>query len=440
MKTKMELNIVKTGINGEGIGYQNRTPIFVDGALPEETVLIEVIENHRNYKKGKLIKLLKKSSKRRLPSCKNIKICDACPYMILDYYEQLHQKKIYLEEALYKYGNVRRDFIRPIQKSDDIVGYRSECKLPVQESDGKLVTGMYQKGSNSFKPIHTCIVHDYKMEYLKKMTLKALNNAHMHAYNEKTKEGIRFLVLRTLNEKSQITFVTGKNTKIPKDVLQTLKDLEGVCSITQSINTNKETIGIFGSPCQTLIGSDTLPVNFHDLEIELSPESFFQLNAKQAFRMYDYAISKVDECETLVEAYCGIGLMSMLAHKKAKHIIGIESIPSAVKNANHIARKNNIANCQFLCMDASEGLYRVASRNHIDTLLVDPPRSGMDDAMLEAIEKTSPKKIIYISCNPSTLGKNLKVLKHQYHVVTVTPFDLFPQTPHCESVTVLEKG
>ena len=131
--------------------------------------------------------------------------------------------------------------------------------------------------------------------------------------------------------------------------------------------------------------------------------------------------------------------MSLLAHKKAKHIIGIESIPSAVANANENAKMNGIENAQFICDDAAEGLKKIAKEREVDVLLVDPPRSGMDDKMLDAIAQALPKKIIYISCNPSTLAKNLKVLKHNYHVTTILPYDLFPHTPHIESITVLER-
>ena len=215
--------------------------------------------------------------------------------------------------------------------------------------------------------------------------------------------------------------------------------IDGMTGVFQSINTDKKAVAIFGSAVHKLAGEDTMPVKIGDITLSLAPESFFQLNVVQAQEMYKMAVSKIDKCNTLVEAYCGVGAMSLLAHKKAKHIIGIESIPSAVANANENAKKNGIENAQFICDDAAEGLKKIAKEREVDVLLVDPPRSGMDDKMLDAIAQALPKKIIYISCNPSTLAKNLKVLKHNYHVTTILPYDLFPHTPHIESITVLER-
>ena len=152
------------------------------------------------------------------------------------------------------------------------------------------------------------------------------------------------------------------------------------------------------------------------------------------------AVSKIDPCDTLVEAYCGIGAMSLMAHAKAKKIYGIESIPDAVENAALNAKNNAIENAEFLCADAAQGLDQIAATTKVDTILADPPRSGMDDAMIASILKAAPKKIIYVSCNPATLARNLKELKRKYHVVTVIPYDLFPHTPLVESITVLERG
>lgn len=182
-----------------------------------------------------------------------------------------------------------------------------------------------------------------------------------------------------------------------------------------------------------------MPVTMGGVTISLSPESFFQLNVPQAEKMYETAVSKIDPCGTLVEAYCGVGVMSLMAASKAQHVIGIESVPKAIRNAKANAEANHIDHCEFWCMDAAEGLYKAAAKSSVDTLLVDPPRSGMDAKMIETILKVKPKKIIYISCSPSTLGKNLNDLKHQYHPVTILPFDLFPHTPHVESITVLER-
>ena len=183
-----------------------------------------------------------------------------------------------------------------------------------------------------------------------------------------------------------------------------------------------------------------MTVHLKDIDLQLSPDSFFQLNKPQAERLYELAIQKIDPCDSLVEAYCGVGAMSIMAADKAKSVIGIESVEAAVNNAEANALLNHVDDhVRFLCKDASEGMQYVLSRKNVDVLLADPPRSGMDEAMINTILSSSIRKIVYISCNPATLGKNIKDLKKEYDVRTVIPFDMFPGTPHIESITVLER-
>ena len=358
--------------------------------------------------------------------------------MILKYEKQLEYKKQLLCEAIYKYAGVRSHFVRDIRPSEATIGYRSACKLPVQESHKLVTTGMYVPGTNHYHPIDASIIHSDELEAIRKQILVYINNAHLRDYDPKLQKGIRYLVIRAIDGKSQCTFVTGK-TKIPERLISDIMSIPGMTGVFQSINTDLKTPEIFGSSLQKLAGDDTMPVTMGGVTISLSPESFFQLNVPQAEKMYETAVSKIDPCGTLVEAYCGVGVMSLMAASKAQHVIGIESVPKAIRNAKANAEANHIDHCEFWCMDAAEGLYKAAAKSSVDTLLVDPPRSGMDAKMIETILKVKPKKIIYISCSPSTLGKNLNDLKHQYHPVTILPFDLFPHTPHVESITVLER-
>lgn len=433
----MKITFKKIGINGEGIGYVDHKPVFCDGVLPGETAEVEITDQKRNYAKAELKKITW-YSKDRVKTVYPYYIEEGCPLMIMKYEKQLEYKKQLLTEAIYKYAHVRAHFVRDIHPSVPSIGYRSQCKLPVQASNRVLTTGMYVPGSNHYHPIDHSIIHTEELEKVRIQVLEYLNNAHIHDYDEKMQKGLRYLVIRAINGKSQVTFVTGKN-RLPEKLIEDVMSIPGMTGVYQSINTDPKTPLIFGSSLETLAGEAGMPVTIGDITLTLSPESFFQLNVPQAEELYKTAVSKIDKCNTLVEAYCGVGAMSLMAHKKAKHIIGIESVPKAIHNAKLNAENNNIKNCDFWCMDAAEGLYKAASRSEIDTLLVDPPRSGMDEKMIEAILKVKPKKIIYISCSPSTLGKNLNDLKHQYHPVTIIPFDLFPHTPHVESITVLDR-
>lgn len=433
----MKLKIRKMGINGEGIGYVDYKPVFVEGVLPYEEAEVEITEKKNTYAKGTLKKLLW-VSKERIRTDYEYYVEEGCPLYILQYEAQLKYKKQILEEALLKYGNVKSHFVRDFHPSPLIYGYRTQCKLPVQDSRGHMVTGMYVPGTNHFHPVKRSRIQPEELENARIKIMKMVDRSYLKAYDDRKEKGLRYLVLRVIDGKMQCTLVTGKD-KVHKELVEEIMSIDGMTGVFQSINTDKKAVAIFGSAVHKLAGEDTMPVKIGDITLSLAPESFFQLNVVQAQEMYKMAVSKIDKCNTLVEAYCGVGAMSLLAHKKAKHIIGIESIPSAVANANENAKKNGIENARFICDDAAEGLKKIAKEREVDVLLVDPPRSGMDDKMLDAIAQALPKKIIYISCNPSTLAKNLKVLKHNYHVTTILPYDLFPHTPHIESITVLER-
>lgn len=433
----MKITFKKIGINGEGIGYVDRKPVFCDGVLPGETAEVEIIDQKQNYAKAKLKEILKKSPN-RVDVTYPFYIEEGCPLMIMKYDAQLTYKKNLLAESLYKYAHIRSHFIRNMNGSENTIEYRTQCKLPVQESQGPLTTGMYVPGTNHYHPIKYSIIQTRELERIRKQVLGILNSTHVRDYDAKMKRGLRYIVIRTIKGISQCTLVTG-HTKIPQEAIERIMGIDGMTGLFQSINTDPKAPNIFGSSTVLLAGKPSMPITLGDITLNLSPESFFQLNIEQAEKLYRTAISKIDPCDTLVEAYCGVGAMSLLAHKKAKNIIGIESIPDAVKNATANAEANGIKNCSFICADAADGLLKTACRHEIDTLLVDPPRSGMDRKMIEAILKVKPRKIIYISCSPSTLAKNLNDLKHQYHPVTIIPYDLFPHTPHVESITVLER-
>jgi 23S rRNA (uracil1939-C5)-methyltransferase len=433
----MKLEFKKIGINGEGIGYIDKKPVFCDGVLPNETAEVEIIEKKNNYAKAQLKALVQRSSDRVDPGYE-FYIEEGCPLMIMKYASQLQWKKQLLEEALYKYAHIRRHFVRDMHESPKTLGYRSQCKLPVQVSHDHLTTGMYMPGTNHYHPIDRSLIQDEQLEDARIKILQYVDKSYLHVYSQREQKGLRYLVIRSLGGKLQCTLVTGKD-KVHRELADQIMTIEGMTGVFQSINTDMKTIGIFGSPAHKLAGNDTMPVKLGNITLQLSPEAFYQLNAEQAEKMYRMAVSKIDPCDTLVEAYCGIGAMSLLASSKARHVIGIESNEDAVKDAASNAEANHISNCTFLCEDAAEGLEKASREHPIDCLLVDPPRAGMDDRMIQAIIHAKPRKVIYISCNPATLGKNLNLLKHDYHVVTVIPYDLFPHTPHVESITVLEK-
>ena len=430
----MKLEIRKTGINGEGIGYLNQKPVFIPGTFPGDIAEIELLEENERYAKGRKKQIISPASCRRDSACPAP--CGSCPLIEMKYHEQLNQKRLLLTEALWKYAHVREEFVRDIRPSSAVLYYRSSFKLPVKEVDGRLCTGMYKTGTNIFVPIEDCPVHDRKLEQLRKTVLAILREEHISAYD--SGHGLRYLVMRRIEPVVTIALITGRD-QLPETLIRKLSLLPEVESIVQSVNTERNTPQIFGSASAVLYGSETVTVPFHGFQIRLSPESFFQLNLSQAEALYQTAADKVDPCGVLAECYCGVGVMSLMVKDKARKVFGFEAVPQAIENANETAALNRVPNLTFRCADSAQGLKALSAEREVDILLADPPRSGMDDAMIDAILKSGVKKIIYVSCSPSTLAKNIRDLKQEFELRTVIPFDLFPNTPHVESVTVLTR-
>ncbi len=429
-----EIKVVKTGINGEGIGYEGRTPIFIEGALKEEVVDIEVIESYPKYKKAKATAIHKRSIHRKEPECKYQERCGGCSLMICNVSEQTSIKKELVKEALVKYGKVDGQKIESVIQNPNPLYYRNQCKLPIQWSRGQLRSGLYEPKSNHLIAADTCLVHEKGLDDIRQSIMKILNKHKVRDYNEMSRKGFRNLAIRGFHGKFQCTFVTGK-MEIDRAIIEDCMKVEGVESLYQNINTKRKTHEIFTSQFIHLAGEEKISLKMGGYELKLSPASFFQLNTTQAENLYNLVHSLISPCDFLVEAYSGIGAISLYVSDKAKQIVGIESNPDAVKNAQENAQLNQKSNVRFECGDAAKELSKLSEK--IDALIVDPPRTGLSDEMLKAILKAKPKQFIYISCNPATLGKNLLELKKEYKVKRVIPIDIFSQTPHVETCVLL---
>lgn len=433
----MKVTIKKIGINGEGIGYIDRLPVFVPGALIDEEVDILITERNKRYANGKVNRILKKSKDRIQPKCFVQNRCGACTLMDARYPAQLDYKYELVKQSLIKYAQVNPRLIQKVIPSEDLFGYRNQFKLPCAVDEGKLASGMYLPNSNFFLGIEKCIIHDDQLDRFRRDVMRVLNEFEMPAYEFKDKSGIRNLIARGFDGKFQCTIVTG-NDELSSEAIDALMKIKGMYSLWQSIHTMKKTPDVFGNEMIFLAGERYLPLHFDGLQLELSPRSFFQLNTKQAIQLYRGVAGMIKGGNDLiVEAYSGIGAISMYLKDKAKEIIGIESIKDAVVNANKNAKVNGCEHVSFVCDDAANKLTYISKKRTIDVLVVDPPRSGLDDAMLECILKSKIKTIIYISCNPATLGKNLSVLQSRYRVEVVQPYDMFPHTAHVETVIKL---
>ena len=425
------------GINGEGIGYDHGVPVFIPGALMHETVDVKITQEKEKYKTAKLIRVIRKSKDRVEPECRYCDSCRACTLMHLKYERQLNYKKQTLKQALKKYADI--DMPVSIIKNDNIYHYRNKFKLPFGMEKGKIVTGMYESERGRFVPIEDCIIHEEVLEKVRKQILEIMNKYKLKAYNERTREGYRSLIMRTFNNKIALVFVVGDNTDL-EPMLSDLTRIEEVSSIYYSVNTNKKYINALENDLVHVFGKNCLNARINDLKLVFRPKSFFQLNTRQAEVLYDEAVSLIDENdEEVLEAYCGVGVMSLMAARKAKHVTGVEIVPDAIDNAKKNARYNKIDNVDFVVGDSGSVMEEISKEKQLDCLIVDPPRTGLDEKMINSILNSNAKKLIYVSCNPSTLAKNLNVLKEYYNIESIRAIDVFSNTEHVESIVYLAR-
>ena len=433
----MKVQIKKIGINGEGIGYIDHLPVFVPGALIDEEVDIRIVEKKKKYAIAELNRVIKKSKDRIQPKCRMQHVCGGCPLMIARYPKQLEYKKLLVRQSLIKYAQVNPRKIQDVMPSPEIFGYRNQFKMPCAVEENRLKSGLFMPNSNYFIDVRRCFVHEDELDKMRVRIMDILNDAGYDGYNHHEKSGIRNLIVRGFDGKYQCTIVTGEE-EIDAHTIECLMKLPGMYSLWQSIHTVKKTPEVFGRQMIFLAGKKLLPLSIDGINLEISPRSFFQLNTQQAIQLYRTIASMISgNHDLIVEAYSGIGGISMYLKDKAKEIIGIESIKDAVVNANNNAKLNGCDHVSFVCDDAANKLTYISKKRSIDVLVVDPPRSGLDDAMLECILRSKIKQIVYVSCNPATLGKNLAVLQSRYEVERVVPLDMFPHTPHVESVVSL---
>jgi 23S rRNA (uracil1939-C5)-methyltransferase len=431
----MKLEIVKAGINGEGIAFFKRKPVFIEGCFPDDVVDADLIDEGRHYK-GRLKAILKKSPDRIRSVCSYADKCGACALMELKYEKQLAIKMQLLENALYKYAEYEGK-IEGIVKSDDVYGYRNKCNLPIIDYNGKLVNALYKQGSNHPCLITTCFIHEESVEEIRRKILDVLNRHKLQAYDRREKKGMRQLIVRAFDKGAQAVLVTGNDT-LKENVIADLKKIKGLKSLFQGINTVRDPIRMMPEKLRPLFGKEKIDVKSLDYELELSPQAFFQLNHKQAERIYQDAAALIKEKQKLIiEGYCGIGTISLAMHDKAEKIIGIEIIEKAIKDAKDNAKKNKVENVEFRCGDAAKEIRKIVEKEKADVIVVDPPRTGLDDELLKTLLKSKAKQIIYISCNPSTLGKDLYILKKEYEIHLVRGYDMFPNTPLVETVCCL---
>ncbi|NEU05601.1 23S rRNA (uracil(1939)-C(5))-methyltransferase RlmD [Clostridium senegalense] len=443
------IKIENSGHQGEGVGKIDNFTVFVEGALKDETVKIKLIKINKNYGVGKLIEVLSSSESRTEPVCSTYKRCGGCNLQHSTYEAQLSFKTERVRDVIKRIGKLEDVKIHNTIGMENPYNYRNKVQLPVgKNKDGEVVVGFYAPRSHDIINMECCYIQDEVGDKVIKVVKEWIKKFNIETYDEKTNSGIvRHIMIRKgfKTEEVMVVVVTNGNS-IPysEELVSMLKDnIEGIDSIIQNIN-NKQTNVILGQKCKTLYGKDTITDFIGEFKFNISPLSFFQVNSIQTEVLYNKALEYADlqGDEIVFDAYCGTGTISLFLSQNAKKVYGVEIIPQAIQNAIKNAEENNVTNTEFIVGEAENEIPKLIEKGiKADVVVVDPPRKGCEESLLHSIAKMSPKKIVYVSCDPATLARDLNILQQLgYKTLEIQPVDMFPQTAHVETVVKLEKA
>ncbi|MBQ6758321.1 MAG: 23S rRNA (uracil(1939)-C(5))-methyltransferase RlmD [Selenomonadaceae bacterium] len=434
------IKIHNLGSSGEGVGKLGELIIFVEGALPGEEILAEIVTRKKNYAVGRLIQVVKQSNERVKPFCPLYNDCGGCQLQHLNYSAQLNWKRQQVVDAVERIGKLNGVEIFETLGMENPLHYRNKMQFPVGKN---LQIGCYARGSHKIIDTQACMIQNELNDKILNAVRNVAKKFQIQPYNEDTHKGFLRHVMGRIgfNGEFMIVLVTAtKNFPNEKNFVRALvKELPNVTSIQQNVQTFKNNV-ILGRDTKILFGKATIHDKIGNFTFNISARSFFQVNTVQAEILYKTALdfAELHGHETIIDAYCGTGTISLFMARKARKVIGIEVVSSAIADAKRNARENNIRNAEFMVGDAVKVLPRIFEP--VDVVIVDPPRAGCDKKVLETFAGMNPEKIIYVSCNPATLARDLKILYELgYRTKKIQPVDMFPFTSHVESVAQIEK-
>ena len=434
------IKVHNLGSSGEGVGKLGEFIIFVEGALPGEEILAEIETQKKNYAVGRLIEVVKPSNERVKPFCPLYNDCGGCQLQHLSYSAQLNWKRQQIIDAVERIGKLSGVEVFETLGMENPLRYRNKMQFPVGKD---LKIGCYARGSHKIIDTQACMIQNAQNDKILNAVRRVAKKFQLQPYNEDTHKGFLRHVMGRIgcNGEFMIVLVTAtKNFPNEKNFVRNLvKELPNVTSIQQNVQTFHNNV-ILGRETKILYGKATIHDKIGNFSFNISARSFFQVNTAQAEVLYKTALNfaELRGHETIIDAYCGTGTISLFMARKARKVIGIEVVSSAIADAKRNSRENNIRNAEFMIGDAVKVLPRILEP--ADVVIVDPPRAGCDKKVLEAFAAMKPEKIIYVSCNPATLARDLKILDELgYRTKKIQPVDMFPFTSHVESVAQLLK-
>ena len=441
-----EVEIIDNGYNGEGIAKIDGFTVFVPNAIKGEVVKILIVKVLSSHAFGKILEIEKKSKFRQEIDCATYKRCGGCDLRHIKYEQTLKMKQNAVQALVNKTLKNKIE-VKETLGMENPFFYRNKAQYPVGvNKDRKPIIGVFANRTHEVIPIKNCLIQNPKSEAIAKFILEFIKEKNISIYNEKTGRGFfRHIVIKEgikTNEIMCIFVINGKKFPYEDELVEKLKqNYPEIKTIVKNINM-KNTNVILGQENINLYGNGYIEDVLGEYKFKISPLSFYQVNPKQAEKLYNLGIemAKVSKEDTVFDLYCGIGTISLFIAKYAKKVYGVEIVEQAIKDAKQNAKINNIENVQFIAGDTKIVLEDLIYKKGIiaDIVIFDPPRKGLDNNSINNILKIKPKKIVYISCNPATLIRDLALFEKLYEVKTIIPVDMFPFTKHVECVCVLE--
>ncbi|CAM3211600.1 23S rRNA (uracil(1939)-C(5))-methyltransferase RlmD [Filibacter tadaridae] len=432
--------------DGSGVAKVDGYPLFIPGALPGEEVEIQVGKTLKNYGFARLLNVTKASPHRVEPPCHVFWECGGCQMQHLSYEGQLVQKRKTVRDVMDRIGKLPHVPVHPVKGMEDPWRYRNKSQIPFSEQDGKVVSGFYKSRTHHIVDTDVCIIQSEEADELMSTLKHEMHAIGLEAYDDKTHRGmLRHLIVRKGRATGElmVVLVTRKKKFPQKDaVIDLIKRVAPeVTSIMQNVNDQKTNV-IFGNETNLLYGKPIIVDSIGNIDFEISARSFYQVNPIQTEVLYGQALeyAQLRGNETVIDAYCGIGTISLFLAQKAKEVYGVEIVPEAIKDAKRNAELNGITNAKFETGAAEVVIPKwYAAGKRFDVLVVDPPRKGCDEELLKTILEYKPKRVVYVSCNPGTLARDLRILEDGgYRTQEIQPVDMFPQSSHVECVALME--
>ncbi|HFR3976109.1 TPA: 23S rRNA (uracil(1939)-C(5))-methyltransferase RlmD [Streptococcus suis] len=442
---RIPLKIKRMGINGEGIGFYQKTLVFVPGALKGEEIYCQVTSVKRNFVEARLLKINKESKFRVKPSCDIYQACGGCQIMHLRYDKQLDFKQDLLQQALKKFKPAGYEdyLIHPTIGMDQPSYYRAKLQFQTRSFKGQVKAGLYAENSHRLIGITDCYVQDKETQKVINRIADLLTKYRIPIYNERKEQGIRTAMVRRARQSGQVQviFVTSCQVNLTKLIEELTKQFPAIVTVALNLNRQKSS-DIYGEKTEILWGKQAIQEAVLDYEFSLSPRAFYQLNPQQTEVLYGEAVKALDITgnEDLIDAYCGVGTIGFAFARKVKSVRGMDIIPEAIEDAKANAKRMGLTNTHYEAGKAEEIIPKWYKEGYrADALVVDPPRTGLDEKLLKTILEYKPAKMVYVSCNVSTLARDLVELTKAYKVEYIQSVDMFPHTARTEAVVKLSK-